>query len=478
MGPLFNRNLAPRERPERTHDIVVVGAGISGPVMALHLAAAGHNVLLLEQGPAPDSAAAARTSSFNITLCERGLAALESVVPRAAIHELCVPLEQRVIHNAGGSTTLQPYSAFGDTLFCVSRNDLRQLLVQYAAEHPAISISYNQQISWYDVERGVLDVLDTEHGEERSLAPRHLFAADGARSVVRQCMLSSRRFNYSQQYATQGHLELRIAKQHAPASWKQHVGLHIWPRGDFMFLAFPNLDGSYTGTLHLPLEGENSFADLNQGGGIKAHFEQHYPDLLAMIPDLEEQYRQRTVVAMLMVKCSPWNIRDEVVLVGDAAHSVWPSYGQGANATFESCELLGRALKGVAREDWADAMTSYAAARRIDTDALSDLCVEHWKELRGHVADNQFLLKKALERELSLATGGQFRSLYELISFSRTPYAVARARAREQDLTLSRLLALPNAKQLIEAGDIAGLLACAHGWAASEPTLSELSERA
>jgi kynurenine 3-monooxygenase len=432
--------------------------------MAMFLARSGDHIHMLERGPDPARFSPKNTSSINITLCERGLAALEGIVPRSAVLSIAVPVDRRAIHHPDGTVGYQLYSAFGDALYCVSRDDLRTLLVAHAAARPNISIAYRQELKGFDPGTGVLEVQDTQNGERRSVAPRHLFAADGARSVVRRCMSAMTHFNLLQTYSDHGNLELRVEADMVPEDWKSSVCLRIWPRGQRMVIAFPNTDGSYTCTLHLPLHGEASFASARERDGIKELFGEYFPDLLPLMPDLEQRFGERQPIAMIMIKCSPWNISDEVVLVGDAAHGVWPSYGQGANATFESCELLARALEKTPRDQWEVAITTYAKQRRLDTDALADLCVDHFEELRDHVGSSKFLLLKTLERELSKHTDGRFRSLYEMVSFSRQPYRRALAEGRRQQEILEKLLSLAHSKELIESGDVGKLLATAPAW--------------
>ena len=278
-------------------------------------------------------------------------------------------------------------------------------------------------------------------GESTEVRSAKIFGADGAYSGVRLHLQKTELFDYSQSYSTLGYKELAIAAGSAGAASLTADALHIWPRGEFMLIAFPNRDGSFTSALYAPFGGEHSFETLASEPRLLAFMNQQFPDIAAKIPGLAEQFFARAPNTMVTVRCRPWSRAGNVLLVGDAAHSVLPSYGQGANAGFEDCAVLNACLDEHG-DDWDAVFTMFEQLRRPNMDVMASLCVDHFLELRERVGDRRFLLHKAIERRLEELHAERFMPLYSMIAFTKTPYVDAVRKDQANRALVERLLAI------------------------------------
>jgi len=261
---------------------------------------------------------------------------------------------------------------------------------------------------------------------------------DGSASAIRGEMLKMTRFNFSQQYLDYGYKELTI-----PAGPDgRHVlathALHIWPRGNYMLIALPNVDGTFACILFLPFEGQDSFAQLTTPSAVTDFFRSRFPDTVSLMPDLADNFFGNPTGAMVTIKCAPWHVEGRSLLLGDAAHAIVPFFGQGINCGFEDCtnllELLDR--HGA---DWERVFREFESARRVNTDAIADLALENFVEMRDRVADPRFLLRKKVELALEAKYPQRFVPKYAMVTFHRVPYATALRRGEVQDRLLSEL---------------------------------------
>jgi len=403
--------------------------------MAGYLAQAGHRVEVYERRPDPRKAAPEGGRSINLALSHRGLRALGDVGVEESVRRITVPMRGRLMHGMDGSLTLQPYGTEADqVILSVSRADLNRILVERAADLGA-TFHFSHRIRDIDVDSATLTV--EAEGGTRHMEHDAIIGADGAYSAVRARLQRRSQFNYSQDYLTHGYKELSLPPDSGGDFAMDPNALHIWPRGGHMMIALPNLDRSYTCTLFWPLEGENSFGEVDVVADVTGYFNQHFPDVPALIPDLEEQYRINPVGSLLTVRCGPWMVSDRVVLIGDAAHAVVPFFGQGMNASFEDCRLLMESL-GNAQGDRARAFAGFYSARKADADALADLAVYNYEVMRDRVASRGFLLGKALGRVLHRALPATFTPLYTMVTFTSMPYAQARDRWQLQRALVRR----------------------------------------
>ncbi|MEA2695144.1 MAG: kynurenine 3-monooxygenase [Acidobacteriota bacterium] len=436
--------------------ILVVGAGLVGSLLSIYLAKLGHQVEMVDRNPDPRSPRAPSFRSINLTICERGFTALDRVGAGDLVRAISVPCYGRVIHSPAGEIEHQPYGNRREALYSVSRRDLNQVLLNMALAQPGVSCSFAEKCLEVDLTQPEVTFQSTLSGEISKRRPDRLFGADGAFSAVRQQLQRMPRFNYSQEYLDQAYKEL-----HVPASpagdWVIDGGaIHIWPRGHYMLIGFPNLDRSFTFSLHMPYTGEPSFASIRTREDLLALFRSAFPDALPLMPTLVEDFFGRPEAAMVTIRCLPWTFRDRVALIGDSAHAIVPSYGQGANSGFEDCSVLYDCLR--ASGTWLAAFEEYEKQRLPNAEAIADLALEHFSELRDKVGDPEFLLRKEIERRINERYPDRYTPLYSLISFTNLPYAEAMRQDREQRSLVDRVLALPRIRERLESDEVWDLI--------------------
>ncbi len=417
--------------------VVVVGAGLAGALLACYLGRAGYTVHVFEKRPDPRRGTPERGRSINLALSVRGIHALTEVGLADEVLRDAVLMRGRMIHARDGSLAFQPYGKDDhEALHSVSRGGLNRLLVEAAARYPAVRYSFNHRCTGIDPDGGV-EFFDEAARQPVTVASRAVGGADGAYSAVRAWMQRREGFNYSQDYLGHGYKELTIPPGEGGGYRLEKHALHIWPRGSFMMIALPNRDGSFTCTLFWPFEGPNSFAALRNGPDVLAFFRDQFSDAVPLIPTLAEEFLTNPTGSLVTIRCQPWRL-GRAVLVGDACHAVVPFLGQGMNAAFEDCTVLCRCLEG-AKGDWEAAGALYEALRKEHTDALADLCVENFIEMRDRVASPLFVLGKRLVVLLHKVLPRWYLPLYTMIEFTRIPYAQAVRRARAQNRVVGAL---------------------------------------
>ncbi len=419
--------------------LIIVGAGLVGCVAAMHLVRRGFAVVIYERGADPRLTGQTTRPSINVTLCARGLKSLERLALGDDLQPLLVPAYGRMIHNTNGGLTWQAYSESGDAIYCVARRDLCVAFLN-AAEQRGVTVRFGQRAVSVDDDTGTVVLQDADGGRTHDQGAC-ILAADGCFSTIRQQLQRRDRFDYSQSYCGHGYKELTIPQSVAHAAGLADDALHLWPRHDFMALAFANVDRSFTCSIHLPFEGRHSFEALDNEAAVQTLFERWFPDLMPLVPSFAQRFLAQTPNSMVTIRCRPWSI-GRVLLLGDAAHAMFPSYGQGANAGFQDCELLDD-LIGRHGPDWRRVFTAFEAMRKLDTDAMADLCDEHFLELRDRVDHETFHRRCRVERQLHRLFPDRFVPLYSMISFSSMPYAEARRRHGVQQRLVDELLRDP-----------------------------------
>lgn len=416
--------------------VAVVGAGITGTVLAMRLADRGHAVHLIERRPDPRIALADGDRSINLALSHRGLRALEAAGVAEPVRALAVAMRGRLIHDRSGDQTFQPYGVRPEHhLLSVSRLGLNQALVAGCADRPGIELSFGQEI--VDVDLDATELTSTgAGGENHRRRYDSVFGADGAYSAIRQRMQRTSSFDFEQDFLDHGYKELTIPATPDGDHRIRAEALHIWPRGSHMLIALPNQDGSFTCTLFWPLDRQD---ELGFAGSATAEaFRADFPDAAALMPDLDRELAEHPVGTLVTTRSEPWHIDDRVLLIGDAAHAVVPFYGQGANAGLEDVTLLCEALDEA--PDWATAFQTFARTRKPHADALAQLALDNYVEMRDHVASRSFRVRQQVERGLARVLPGLFEPLYTMVTFTSTPYADAVARARRQHRWITALL--------------------------------------
>jgi kynurenine 3-monooxygenase len=417
---------------------VVVGAGLGGSLMAALLGRDGWEVEVLERRLDPRQTRAEEGRSINLALSERGLHALGQVGLADAVLAKAVPLPGRLMHALDGSLTFQPYGREGQGINSVSRSDLNRQLIDVAEQSRGVRIRFALRCRDVDPEAGVVEVEDVRTGAIEKVAGDLVIGADGAFSAVRARLARRDRYDYSQTFLEHAYKELTIPPAEGGGHRMQPNAMHIWPRGGYMMMAMANRDGSFTVTLYLPYAGRDGFDLLKTPDDVMRFFQERFPDAIPHIPDLAEAFFANPTGSLVTVRCAPWHAGGKVVLLGDAAHAVVPFYGQGANASFEDCLTLAAQLRE--KGDRSAALAAYEADRKPNTDALADLAIDNFREMRDRVASPLFLFRKKFEKFLNKLMPETYIPLYPMISFTRIPYAVARDRAIRQWRTVRTLL--------------------------------------
>lgn len=426
--------------PSSDH-ITLVGAGLAGSLLAIFLAKHGFHVDVYERRPDMRQVTRSTGRSINLALSTRGIHALEQIGLAEEIKQRSIPMRGRMIHTRDEAVHFQPYGQDdSEVLYAISRADLNSKLLDTAAQYASVQLYFEARSLGVDCTTGELHIRHETTGQARSLPPGRIIGTDGSASAIRASMLSTSRFNFSQHYLEHGYKELTIPPGPDGAWQMDKNALHIWPRGTYMLIALPNLDGSFTCTLFLPFEGEAGFASLLSEESVLAFFCQQFPDAIGLIPHLVETFFANPTGSLVTIKCSPWHIADRVLLLGDAAHAIVPFYGQGMNCAFEDCTYLDACIE----QDWPDwerIFPTFAHLRQAHTDAIADMAVTHYVEMRDRVADPKFLLQKQLELELERKYPGIFMPQYSMVTFHRIPYAVAQQRGSIQEKILRELCA-------------------------------------
>lgn len=423
--------------PRPDNAVVVVGEGLVGSLLSIFLARRGFDVEVYERRPDMRRKKISAGRSINLALSTRGLHALEQMGLGNRVLEQAIPMMGRLIHSLSGKSSFSPYGKDdSEHINSISRAWLNQVLMDEAEKTKRVRIHFKRRVTGMDFKTGTLRL-----GEDYRVKASVVFAADGAGSAVRRDMVKLRGYACGQEYLGHGYKELTLpaGKGDERFQLRKNV-LHIWPRGSHMLIALPNFDGSFTCTLFLPFEGPFSFASLDSPEKVAAFFREQFPDVLALMPDLAGEFFAHPTGNMATVKCFPWNVAGQALLLGDAAHAMVPFYGQGMNCGFEDCTVLGESLDRVGgKVDWAGVFDDFARRRKPDTDAISEMAEENFIEMRDKVADPRFLMVKKVEKILQEKFPREYIPRYSLVAFRRAPYRLAQAAGAAQNGILSEL---------------------------------------
>ena len=415
--------------------VAIVGAGLCGSLLACYLGRRGYTVDLYERRPDPRVTGAERGRSINLALSERGIDALRRIGLDEQVLKDALPMHGRMVHPLDGETNFQQYSLSGDrAINSIGRGTLNDALLDAASETPGVTVHFDRPLTELDPSLGTLGFADGSQAKADII-----LGADGAGSATRGLLMAYAGEDFSEtvSFLDYGYKELTIPARDGEFALDPGA-LHIWPRGTSMMIALPNPDRSFTGTLFWPNAGAGSFASLGSPAAVERHFREQYPDLLELIPNLVDDYRHNPVGLLGTVKCAPWQMLGRVGLIGDAAHAIVPFYGQGANASFEDVVELDRCLDATG-DDWAQALPLYERGRRENSEAIAEMALANFVEMRDKVADPFFKMGKNVEHTLERWLPGKYVSRYELVSFSTTPYADVRRRVKHQHQVLGFL---------------------------------------
>lgn len=427
--------------PDARPTFVVVGAGLVGSLTAALLGRAGYTVEVLERRGDPRGAGmVGEGRSINLAISARGLNALARLQLDDRIHKLGIPLYGRAIHTPAGALAHQPYGIGGQAITSFSRSELNRALIEAAAATPNVRLTFGRACRDVDLRTGTITHVDAETGEDPREIQGIVIGADGAFSVVRAVLERDSNPPTDTSFLEHGYKQLTIPPKPDGTPALEPNAMHIWPRGEFMMMAMANRDGSFTVTLYLAKSGEYGFDRLTDAAAVQAFFQHHFADAVPLMPALVEDFFAHPVGSMVTVRTFPWHRGDQVVLIGDAAHAIVPFYGQGANAGFEDClELVDQIRQSP--HDLGAAFARYEAARKPNTEAIADLALANFYEMRDHTGSTVFLWKKKFEKLLHRLFPRAYVPLYTMVSFTVIPYAEARARAARQTRTVRWSLA-------------------------------------
>jgi kynurenine 3-monooxygenase len=417
--------------------ITLIGAGLNGPLLAILLRQRGFSVELYERRPDMRKVRMTAGRSINLALSTRGIHGLQQAGVWEGMRSIIIPMRGRMMHSVAGELTFQPYGKNEqEVINSISRGELNVDLMNAAEEH-GVTIHFNRRCTGYDFKSGALRMRNEETGEENVQEAGVVIGCDGSASAIRNDMRALKGFTFSQEHLDYGYKELTIPAGAGGDHLLETHALHIWPRGNHMLIALPNIDGTFACILFLPFEGADSFASLASPAEVVKFFAVRFPDVMQLMPDLADNYFANPTGAMVTIKCFPWH-EERALLLGDAAHAIVPFFGQGLNCGFEDCTVLMELVDRYG-SDWPRVFAEFERARKINADAIADMAIENFTEMRDRVGDARFLFRKKVELALEARFPGLFVPKYAMVTFHRVPYSVALARGVVQDRMLAKL---------------------------------------
>jgi len=423
--------------------ILIVGAGLCGSLLALRMAQRGYQVEVYESRSDLRNSVISAGRSINLSLSDRGLKALRMAGLEKKARSLCIPMKGRLMHDAASNTFESNYSGRqGECINSISRGNLNGLLLTEAEKYSNVNIHFNTKCLEIDIESKIVHFQSSDSKEQFTVQADVIFGTDGAGSSLRKSYEKQfPAFKVSQEFLTHGYKELEIPadKNGGHLISKEH--LHIWPRGDYMLIALPNMDGSFTVTLFLSYsEGSYNFDNLITKEKIIEFFEKDFPDTLALIPDVLKEFENNPTGKLGTVKCYPWAYKGNTLLLGDSSHAIVPFYGQGMNASFEDVFVFDSVLNQF-EGDWATVFLEFQKQRKIDADAIADLAIDNYYEMRDHVANPLFKEKRIVEMGLEKFFPTEYFSKYSLVTFNEhIGYHEAMTKGRAQDKVLLKMV--------------------------------------
>lgn len=441
--------------------IGIAGAGLVGSLLAIYLKKRGYAVTVLERRSDMRKKGAEGGRSINLALSNRGIRALEEIGLADELKKVAIPMHGRMMHDKQGKLNSFTYGKEGQFINSVSRSGLNVVLMN-EAERLGVEFKFNQRITKVDLENTILTVSGPQSTVDREpLTVDHSFeviiGADGAFSAVRGSFQFTDRFDYEQDYIDHGYKELHIPPGVGGSFLLEKNFLHIWPRESFMMIALPNPDGSFTCTLFFPFDGSPSFDSLKTKQDVQKFFSETFPDAQALMPELLNDFEANPTGSLVTIKCYPW-VRNKTLLIGDAAHGIVPFYGQGMNAGFEDCRILNDLLTQHA-DNWDKVLPEFQKLRKPDADAIAQLALDNFIEMRDLVADAEFLLRKKIESKLYELFPDKWIPLYPMVTFMDTMrYSDALKRGQKQRLIMDEVMKTPDLETIWQSLDFKSIV--------------------
>lgn len=438
--------------------VTIIGGGLVGSLLSIYLARRKYQVSVYEKLPDMRKGKISAGRSINLALSDRGIKALEEVGVMDEIRKIAIPMHGRYLHNTDGSTAFQPYGKEGQFINSVSRGDLNKKLLSLAEEN-GVGITFDQRCDHIDWKKNEIHFVDTRDASQTWVKTDLIFGADGAYSAARLThQLQHERFQYHQFYIDFGYKELHIPPGKDGSFLMEKNALHIWPRGNYMLIALPNMDGSFTCTLFFPFEGDPSFSSLDSREKIKAFFEKTFADASALMPALTDDFENNPTSSLVTVKCFPWIRNDHFALIGDAAHAIVPFFGQGMNCGFEDCSVL-NGLMEENNDDWKKILPKFQELRKPDADAIAELALNNFTEMRDKVGDPRFLLQKKIEAAFSRKHPDKWIPAYSQVTFSpHIRYSDALKNSIRQEKIMQQIMSVPDIDAKWDSEEIESLM--------------------
>ncbi len=435
--------------------ITIVGGGLVGSLLAIFLAKRGHTVNVYERRGDPRKTDVYAGRSINLVVSHRGWTALRAAGVEQAVKEITVPVYARMMHDREGNLNRVPYSIDNKAIYSVSRGELNRRLLTEAEALPNVKLFFDHRCVDVDLQNATCH-FQREEGDHVVVEADVVFGSDGAFSAVRQKMMLGR-FTYSQEYIEHDYKEVAFpANADGTPKMDPHC-LHIWPRRWFMMMGLANQDGGFTGTLFMPnthTDQAPGFDTVRTPEQVQAFFQEHFRDALPLVPDLVGQYLRNPQSTLAIIRCNPWQVNGKVALIGDAAHAIVPFYGEGMNAGNEDCKVLNDLLDQYGDDNWAEVLTRYAAKRKPNGDAIADLSMRNFVEMRDLVADPKFLLRKKIEGHLQAKHPDKWLPLYSQVKFSDIEYKDAWKEGLRHDRIMEEVLSMPGVEEKWEGEEV------------------------
>ena len=424
--------------------IAVVGSGLVGSLLAIYLKKHGHEVHVFDRS-VDIRKVNFSGRSINLAMSVRGWKALDDAGVGHQVRDIAIPMSKRAVHLVDG-LNFQPYGKNDENIYSISRGVLNKKMIDLA-EAAGVKFLFEQKIWDVDLATATLHIGETERGEWTDLKYDMVFGADGAFSRIRHRMQRQSMFNYSQEFLNIGYKELNIPANADGSHKLDKNALHIWPRGKYMLIALPNLDGSFTCTLFMPFDGENSLNSLTSTEDVIAFFTKNLPDTLEVIPKLTEDFFKNPTSTLVTMKCFPWTFSDKIALIGDASHAIVPFYGQGMNSGFEDITILNQLILEHG-DDWKTIFSQYEISRKPNADAIAELSYRNFVEMSTKTADPDFILQKKIEKHFSDKYPDKWIPLYSMVTFSTIPYSEALQMGDFQESIMQEVLQLDNIEHI------------------------------
>ena len=438
-------------KKQQSKNIAIIGSGLVGSLLAIYLKKYGHEITVFDRRPDIRKVDFSGRS-INLAMSNRGWNALKEVGLEDKIKEIAIPLDKRAMHVIGQPEYYQKYGKEGEAIWSISRGVLNRKMIDLA-EAEGVQFKFDEKVWDVDLPEAKLYTGETEKGEWQEYQYDLIFGCDGAFSRVRHKMQRRSRFDYSQDFIDVGYKELTIAPNAGGTHKLDKHSFHIWPRGKFMLIAMPNLDGSFTCTLFMPFEGEVSFENIKTKDDARVFFKTYFPNVMQDLDNLMEDFFKNPTSAMVTMKCFPWTYWDKVALVGDSAHAIVPFYGQGMNAGFEDIYVLNTIIHKYG-DDWETIFNEFQHVRKPNADAIAELSYRNFMEMSSKTADPKFLLQKKIEKHFAAQHPEKWVPVYSRVTFSDRPYAEALAEGDAQEAIMKKVMRIEDIEQKWDSKEV------------------------